>query len=283
MMSVGSPRRALVLGGGGVTGIAWEIGLLWGLFEAGVDLGAADLVVGTSAGAAVAAQLRSGTSLAELFQAQLEGRSQEIAGRVSPSAMVRLLVAMAWPGDTQRARARLGRAALAAQTVPEDVRRQVIERRLPDHRWPDEELLVTAVDTATGEFRVFSRDDPVSLVDAVAASCAVPLVWPPVTIGDRRYMDGGMRTVANADLATGCGTVVVIAPQTAALRRADRIASQLATLRTDIASTVVTCDGAARSAMGRNGLDPAKAAAAALAGRTQAAAEAPRLTTIWNP
>lgn len=275
-------RRALVLGGGGVTGIAWEVGLLFGLLEAGVDLSAADLVVGTSAGAAVAAQLRSGTDLAELFEAQLEDRSQEISARVGPTALVQLLVAMAWPGSRQRSLARLGRAALATPTVPEDVRRQVIARRLPSHEWPDRDLLVTAVDTATGGFRVFGRVDEVPLVDAVGASCAVPLVWPPVRIADRRYMDGGMRSVTNADLATGCGTVVVLAPQTGAIRPSDRIGRQLATLGETTLTAVVSGDAAARKAMGRNGLDPSRAAPAAEAGRAQATAEASRLRAVWD-
>jgi len=70
---------------------------------------------------------------------------------------------------------------------------------------------VTAVDAATGEFRTFDRDSGVPLVQAVAASCAVPGVYPPVTIGGRRYVDGGMRSAANVDLAAGVERVVVLA------------------------------------------------------------------------
>src|SRR5690349_15410070 len=175
-----SGGRALVLGGGGVTGVAWEIGLLLGLAEAGIELAMADLFVGTSAGSVVAAQLTSGQTLDQLYSAQVAAGSGEIAARMSPAALVRFVLAMAWPGDAQRARARLGRAALRARTVPEAQRRAVIASRLPSHEWPRQRLLITAVNAETGAAVVFDRDSGVSLVDAVAASCAVPLVWPPI-------------------------------------------------------------------------------------------------------
>ncbi|KOG91505.1 patatin, partial [Streptomyces varsoviensis] len=72
-------------------------------------------------------------------------------------------------------------------------RRAVVERRLLSHEWPARRLLVTAVDAATGEFTAFDAASGVGIVDAVAASCAVPGVWPPVTIGAKRYIDGGVR------------------------------------------------------------------------------------------
>src|SRR6478672_1754321 len=201
--------RALVLGGGGVTGVAWEIGMLLGLAQAGLDLSTADLFVGTSAGSVVAAQITSGAPLDQLYEAQLADASGEIAAHMSRAALARFVLAMAWPGNPQRARARLGHAALRAKTVSEAERRAVIERRLPSHDWPQRRLLIPAVDAETGAVVVFTKDSGVSLVDAVAASCAVPLVWPPMTIGSHRYIDGGVRSVANIDLAAGCERVVV--------------------------------------------------------------------------
>ncbi len=203
----------MVLGGGGVTGVAWETGLLWGLAETGLDLSAADLIVGTSAGSTVAAQITSGAGLDELFEAQLRDASGEIAARMSPAALLRFLAAAAWPGDRQRARSWLGRAALRAETVPEAERRAVIEQRLPSHDWPRQRLFIPAVDAETGAVSVFDNDGGVPLVDAVAASCAVPLVWPPVTINGRRYVDGGVRSATNVDLAANCERLVVIAPR----------------------------------------------------------------------
>ena len=99
--------------------------------------------------------------------------------------------------------------------MAEPVRRAVIAARLPSHEWPAHPLVVTAIDAHSGAFTRFDASSGVPLVDAVAASCAVPGVWPPVSIGGRRYIDGGVRSVTNADLASGCGRVLVLAPMPA--------------------------------------------------------------------
>jgi NTE family protein len=274
--------RALVLGGGGVTGIAWETGLLAGLAEAGIDLTSADLVVGTSAGSVVGAQILSGPTLEDLYAAQLTDPTGELATRMGATAMLRFITAALWPGDEQRARARLGRAALKARTVPEAERRAVIERRLPSASWPERSLLITSVDAETGELRVFDRDSGVPLPEAVAASCAVPLVWPPITIGGQRYIDGGVRSATNADLAVGCDRVVVLAPIAYALRRSSRIASQLASLGASVRSIVVSPDAQARKAIGGNVLDPAHRVASARAGHAQSTAVAESVAAVWS-
>jgi NTE family protein len=271
----------VVLGGGGVTGIAWEIGILQGLAERGIDLTGADLFVGTSAGSVVAAQLTSGVPLDQLFKEQTTEATGEVTARIGPEALVRFVMASVIPGDRQRGRAWLGRAALRAKTVPESERRAIIAQRVPYHDWPQQRLLVTAVDAESGEPKVFDRASGVPLVDAVAASCAVPVVWPPITIGGRRYVDGGVRSVANVDLAEGYGRVVVIAPIEAALRRADRPAEQAAALGAGVRSVVVTPDAAARTAIGRNVLDPAHRIPSARAGLAQAASVAERVRAVW--
>jgi NTE family protein len=108
------------------------------------------------------------------------------------------------------------------------------------------------------------------------------MVWPAVTIDGHRYVDGGMRSVANADLAGGCDRVVVIAPMTSSLRRSGRISRQLATLGPHVHSVVVSPDDEARSAMGRNALDPAFRAASAKAGRVQGAAVRDQVAVVWG-
>lgn len=273
--------RALVLGGGGVTGIAWELGILAGLAEAGVDLTSADLVVGTSAGSVVGA-LVTGGPVGAAYERQLVPPTTEHPVRLGFTVLLRFAGA-ALARDAQRSRARIGALALAASTVPEQVRRDIIAARLDGIDWPpDRRLLVTAVAADDGEFVVFDRDSGVSLVDAVAASCAVPGVWPPVTINGRRYIDGGIASPANVDLAAGCDAVVVLAPLTAAYRRDGRVSAQLAALPAGTRRLAVTPDAAAREAIGRNVLDPARRAGAARAGRIQAAGLAQTVRSVWD-
>ncbi|MEH0828949.1 MULTISPECIES: patatin-like phospholipase family protein [unclassified Micromonospora] len=274
--------RALVLGGGGVTGVAWEWGLLAGLARRGVALADADLVVGTSAGSVVGAQLCSGRPVAESYEAQLAPPQGGVAARFGWAAVARLVWAGGRTRDAARARARVGAMALAARTPSEASRRAVIEARLPVREWPARRLLVTAVDAHSGEFVVFDADSGVSLVDAVAASCAVPGVWPPVTISDRRYVDGGVRSTVNADLAAGAERVVVLAPMTSGFGPMPRLAAQVSALRSAARVAVVSPDRAARAAIGRNVLDPARRAAAARAGFAQAEAVAAEVAEVWG-
>lgn len=273
-------KRALVLGGGGLTGVGWEWGILAGLAEAGVDLSDADLIVGTSAGSVVGAQLATGLDIEERYQAQLVPPDSELAATLGARMMLRYMLAMV--GRPQEFRKRIGRLALRAKTVPESTRQAVIESRLPVKEWPARALQITAVETTTGEFRVFDRASEVPLVPAVAASCAVPGIWPPVTIDGHRYMDGGARSGTNADLAAGYDRVVVIAPLPRGIGPMTGVATQVEALRARSQVTLVTPDRAATQAFGRNVLDPARRAGAARAGRTQATTLAPEIRAIWH-
>jgi len=283
MYRPGVTTRALVLGGGGVTGVAWEIGLLAGLAARGVQLAGADLIVGTSAGSLVGAQLASGISLDEMYANQLApsgppGR----APRLRPRHMALYGWAVLSHRDPVAARAQIGRLATAAPAMPEAERRAVIASRLPGDAWPARRLLITAVDAESGEFRAFGAGQDVGLIDAVAASCAVPGVWPPVTIGGRRWMDGGIRSPANADLAAGCDVVVVLAPLPLGVRGAG-VPSQVAGLRRHGCSVAAAApDRAARAAIGRNVLDPARRAPAARAGHAQAGSALDRVAAVWG-
>jgi NTE family protein len=275
--------RALVLGAGGEAGIAWEVGLLAGLAAHGVDLTTADLTVGTSAGAGVAARINSGVSLTDLYEHQLMPVNGEIVARMGPRAMAGFVWAMALARDPVRARVRLGRMARRARTESPAQRRAVIEARLGTHEWPTNHLLITAVDAETGEFATFHSRSGVDLVDAVGASCAVPGVWPPVTINGRRWMDGGMRSPANADLAAGCDRVVVIAPIVRGLGPMPTVPDQVAELASGGRAVVLVApDASAVAAFGRNLLDPHRRAPSAQAGYTQAAGVLPHVKAVWG-
>ena len=280
-----SPRTALVLGGGGITGIAWEVGLIAGLAEAGVDLTSAHLVVGTSAGSVVGAQLTSGADVESLFARQLEPPTQEKAARLGRGTLARYGLAMLLSRrDDAEFRRRVGRVARAAadrgRTPTEAERRAVIGSRLPSTEWPDRPLVLTAVDAESGEFTRFTADSGVELAAAVAASCAVPGVYPPVTIGGRRYMDGGMRSPANADLAADAERIVVIAPLPRGVGPMTSVDAQVTGLVSRVA--VVSPDDASLAAIGRNVLDPAAREPSARAGRAQAAAVAARVAEVWQ-
>ncbi|WIY04171.1 patatin-like phospholipase family protein [Amycolatopsis mongoliensis] len=276
--------QALVLGGGGVAGVAWTTGLLTGLAEHGQDLTGADLLVGTSAGSVVAAQVTSGTPLHELFARQADPARQapEIPAEIDFEKFAAEFggAVTGWtsPAEVRRA---VGRLALAAETVPEADRRAVIEARLPVHEWPEQRLVIVAVDAETGEPRRFDRASGVSLVDAVAASCAVPGIWPAVTIGGRRYVDGGVRSAENADYATGHSRVTVVSPlgADAPLPMEKPLLEVLDDLRAAGAEVaLITPDEASVASIGENPLDPATRTPAAEAGRAQGAA----LTVTWK-
>ena len=277
-------RCALVLGGGGVTGIAWEIGVIAGLAELGIDLAAADVIIGTSAGSVVGADITCGQESEALYQGQLAPPDPEAAARIGWGIIGRLAWVMSTGRDPVRARARIGRWALAARTMAEADRRKVFEARLPASGWPARMLKVTAVDARTGEFVVFDSAGEADLVDAVGASCAVPGIWPPVTIGNRRFMDGGVRSVANADLAARYQRVVIVAPVAQGIGplmpSPGRQAGALAAAGARVA--LVRPDRAAMRAIGRNVLDVSRRAAAARAGRAQAAAEAAAVRAVWQ-
>ena len=276
-------EKALVLGGGGITGIAWEIGMLAGLAERGIDLTDADLVIGTSAGAVVGVDVRSGTPLADLYAAQVRPRATtEVNARMGRLLTAKYVWAIAFTRKPQVARARVGALALRARTEPEDVRRKVFESRLPTSEWPPGKLQITALEAGSGEFTIFDATSGVRLVDAVGASCAVPGIWPPVTIDGKRYIDGGMRSPANGDLAAGFERVVVIAPLPRGFGTLESAAVQAGRLANQGARVVVIQpDKAALEAIGKNVLDPAHRPGAARAGFAQAAETAEAVKSVW--
>jgi NTE family protein len=273
-------KRALVLGGGGVAGIAWETGILQGIADESPTAARAlldsDVLVGTSAGSAVVAQIGSGLSLEDLFVRQVREESAEIDPGVGVQAIIELFqAALSQPDATlAQMRQRIGAVALATETVAEPVRCDVIAKRLPTHAWPDRVLRVTAIDIATGELVVFERDSGAELVDAVAASCAVPGAWPPVTIGDRRYMDGGIGSTINLDVADDCDMAVVLVPAevSAPSPFGPGPVAEIAAFRGPALG--LFADHKSLAAFGPNALDPRCRIASAQAGRAQGRREA---------
>lgn len=294
---------ALVLGGGGAAGNAWEIGIIAGLAEAGLDLAqAADLVIGTSSGSTAAAHVRSGRPPADLLASVLASPPQ-VAGR-NPDRLPSLPMATVFGrmraiGAAATSAAGLQRAMGAFGLECDPVlgpeagrqRRALVAARLPGLEWPDKPMLVVAVNAHTGEVAAFGRDSGVPLADAVTASTALPGLVPTHAINGTHYINGGVRSADNADLASGYANVVVLSPlsgqagplpegQFEGLRRlpgAD-LASQVKALRGQGSRVeVITPDPASRSAMGTNQMDPATRAPSARAGFAQGKREAARV------
>jgi NTE family protein len=276
--------KALVLGGGGLTGIAWEIGIIAGLAEHGINLADADLVIGTSAGSVVGVDLRSGDDIAGFYQTQTAPVTpDEVSARIGRVLTAKYGLAVLLTRKPEVARRRIGRLALRAKTETEAERRVVFESRLPIKDWPAGQLKIAAIEVAGGDFTAFDASSGVSLIDAVSASCAVPGIWPPVTINGKRFMDGGMRSAANADLAAGYRRVIIIAPLHRGIGPIPSVARQAAELRAHGSTVIViTPDSAALAAIGKHVLAPTNRPAAARAGFAQAAAEAPAVSALWH-
>jgi len=296
---------ALILGGGGAAGNAWEIGIIAGLAEAGLDMTqAADLVVGTSAGATAAAQVRSGIPAFELLASVLSPPVQPVGqNRERPPSLPMATVfermraigaAATSAADLQRAMGAFGLESDSILGPGAGLRRAMVAARLPRREWPQRPMIVVAVNAHTGELAAFDRGSGVELVDAVTASCALPGLVPTVSINGTRYIDGGVRSLDNADLASGYAHVVVLSPlggrsgpppegQFEGLRRlpgAD-LGSQVEDLRKQGSRVeVITPDAGSRTAMGTNQMDPATRIPAARAGFAQGKQEATRVTFL---
>jgi NTE family protein len=292
-------ERALVVGGGGSAGNAWLIGVIAGLFEAGLDVTEADLIVGTSAGSTAAAQI-TGATPAELLDAILAAAPQQRTGSVGSAGgrppigsaadhmerTSRIIAASDGPADMRR---RIAAAALEMASSSDgswQTRwRTTVAARLPSQRWPQRSVLIVGVDAQTGEPVVFDRHSAVDLVDAVAASCAG---GPAYGIGDSRFIDGGYRRSSeNADLAAGYGRVLVLSPlggrSRAPLDWGMHLSAQVDELRAcgSRVETIVP-DTNSREAFGDNMMDLSTRPPAARAGYGQGRGLAEQLTEFWR-
>jgi NTE family protein len=279
---------ALVLAGGGLAGVAWETGVLLGIQDLEPEIsrrimGPPTALFGTSAGSNVAAQISAGTPLEVLFERQLDEDAAEIYVEVDfADFMANMAAARSEATSPDDARRRIGTIAKNTATVDRGVRRRVIEARLRGATWTDRDLRITAVDADSGVPVVFDRASGVSLADAVEASSAVPGVWPVVPLAGHNYIDGGVRTMANADFAVGFNPVLVLIPQVE--RTPVGYAIEPAELQELAPSRVrvIYADAASVVAFGTNPLDPAARAPSALAGRELGRSIADEIAAFWT-
>jgi NTE family protein len=293
--------RALILGGGGPVGIAWEAGLLAGMAEGGVHAADADFIMGTSAGSVVGALLAMGRAPGDIagpIMAEAE-RPRAIPQQVAedrpgaPNMMTlfqKMQEAASGERDPQEVRREIGAFSLQAQTVDEAAfiggfGRQLAEAA--DGDWPGHGYACTAVDCETGAFVLWNAEAGVPLSRAVASSCSVPGVFPAITIGGRKYMDGGMRSATNADMARGHARTLVIALRLGAGAFAERMMKplerEMQLIRDDGGEVeLIVPDDASAESFGGNLMNPRHRPAAAKAGLEQGRRIADSLNAFWD-
>ena len=209
--------RGLVLGGGGVWFVAWQTGYLRRLEELGLGLGSADRLVGTSAGSLVASILAAerlsgfGRTVDLLTRAPGLLALMTSSGPLEPSCQRALDAFRDSRDSTPETLRAIGFAALAARTPSADTTARNLGVILRMRKWPSSRLHITCVDTYTGERCVVTRSAGVPLARATAASSAVPGIFAPQPVQDRKCMDGGVAgTGVHLDLVAGARKALVI-------------------------------------------------------------------------
>jgi NTE family protein len=280
MIIMATPSRALVLSGGGNAGAAWMAGIISELQQQGAGLGDADLIVGTSAGARVGAQLATGVLSQAAGIYRRSGMPAVTAHATLPQFVAASMRIIAETPDGQEAARRIAAMGpLAGRLASGAERRRVVAAQLPVREWP-QRLLVAAVDAESGRRVTFGAGSGTGLVDAVLASGALPGIYPLVAINGRRYADGGVHSLYSADVAAGHDVVIVFSP----IPLNDYLQARLdAEIRTLGPATVhiVLADEQSLAAIGPDALSAAAVRAAVEAGMAQAHREITALQAIW--
>lgn len=262
--------KAFVLGGGGTLGIAWETGLLAGLESMGVKLSGADLYLGTSAGSIVGSTIARGVAANTMAEMQIAAASQQARAQASAPAgpppdlskVMAFFLRMPETGEPSiELRREIGEVSRTSATPSEEQMLAQFAAIGVSGDWP-KNFACTAVDAESGEFKVWRESDRVDFAHAVASSCSVPGIYPPIAIKDRLWMDGGMRSGVNADVAAGHDKVLIVAVIPAAIaeqRMVGRVKAEAeAITKAGGKYELIYPDPATMEAFGPNLMDPSR-------------------------
>jgi len=282
-------QRALVLGGGGPLGRAWEVGMLKGFKDAGVDLTLADLLVGTSAGGILGTPILAGQAVDSVYNSYLAPQSSAAPAGPPPydpvyaQQAVQPVTSVSSAADlTPALRVEVGRRALAAsKVISEDAQLKAAATLLGDVRnWPSRPLKLAAADISDGTIRFLDQGSGATIEQAVAATSANPVQGKtPITIGGRRYIDGSVGGT-NVDGAAGYGAIVALLPP--ALLQAQIAKQQVEALRAKGEKIIgLEPDADSLAAMGPDRFDLSRSRSVAEAAVRQAGSVAAEVRDLW--
>ncbi|MFA7323554.1 MAG: patatin-like phospholipase family protein [Candidatus Nanopelagicales bacterium] len=278
--------RALICGGGGSVGTAWESGWFAGLQQQGIWLNDADLILGTSAGAGVGVQVACGHDMMAQVNRYRAAGARAAAGGTTAVLNIDTDDQSGFRGLFERGQAsgrngdvsvrkEIAEAARAAVPTIELEAFLRTFKYLADEPWPAS-YKAACLNIDTYEFEAIGADLGGSLQSGVAAGCAVPGVYPPIQVGKHFYVDGGCLSPTSVDLGIGYDKVLV-------LLVADAPASEMAALEASgTPHLVIDVDPEVRAQMGDNLMDAAKAFEAAELGLTQGLRDAAKVAAFWK-
>ncbi|AGZ26048.1 MULTISPECIES: patatin-like phospholipase family protein [Staphylococcus] len=246
-------ERALVLGGGGITGIAWESGVLAALIENGMKISQIDKIFGTSAGAFVGAVLSNNQDMKSYYHYLNENKDPNEQTKLKKEVYEMWRQAYIQGGNNQESIGRLlGEMIDQVQPVISmKERKKAIAKRLNDSKWTSQ-LVITAINARTGQLETINQQIGMDLIDSVAASEAVPGLWPHVTMNGKDYIDGGMVSSTNACLAKDFKQILIIAPLTQKIGKLPNVFDDEITLSNTSDVYTITPDEFSKSIIGDN-------------------------------
>ena len=246
-------EKALVLGGGGITGIAWESGVLAGLIDSGILVNHADKILGSSAGSYVGSILANGQNMKTYYEQLANNRDNADNAQLDPSLFELWREAFVQgKTDEQVIGKYLGDIInKSPSTVSLEERERSVRKRIGNVDWTPQ-LEITAINAKTGTLESFNETSGISLMEAVMASGAVPGIWPHVDMLGDSWIDGGMISSTNARLMANYKDIIILAPLDQKQGLVPSVYEDVETLKTNSNVTLITPDQDSRNIIGTN-------------------------------